>query len=350
VNDNGNDNKYQYRNFPAMKTIRLFAPHDLRLQEEPKPSVGEGQRLLAVRVVGICGSDLHWYEESGIGDERLEKPLVPGHEFSARTEEGLRVAVDPAASCGKCELCRKGHPNLCPQMRFAGHGHEDGALREYMTWDQENLFPLPDNLSDEEGALLEPLGVALHAVDLAHLKEGMTAAVFGCGTIGLMIIQLLKRGGAAAIYASDVLPHRAEAARALGAERTVMAEGGRAGAEVIAFTGRRGVDLAFDVSGDEGAVADAFETAMPGGKVILAGIPSDDHTSFQASLARRKGLTIKLVRRMKNTYPRAIQLVGSERLEIASLVTHRYPLEKTVEAFENAARREGIKTVIDVGN
>ncbi|MHC1781247.1 MAG: zinc-binding dehydrogenase [Anaerolineaceae bacterium] len=313
------------------------------------PIAGAGQRLLRVSVVGLCGSDLHWYEESGIGNTRLDSPLVPGHEFSARTEDGQRIAVDPAVPCGRCELCRKGHPNLCPDVRFAGYGREDGALREFMAWEQSCLFRLPDQISDEEGALLEPLGVAIHAVDLAHFKEGMTAAVFGCGTIGLMIIQLLNRSGAAAVYASDILPHRVDAARALGADRTVLAEEGRASLEINGFTSKRGIDVAFDVSGEAGAVADAFETAVPGGKVILAGIPSDDHTEFQASLARRKGLTIKMVRRMKNTYPRAIQLVGQEKLEIGSLVTGRFPLEQAAEAFESASRRDGIKTVITIG-
>ncbi len=332
-----------------MKTLRLYAPHDLRLQDENPLPPSPGQRLLRVGVVGICGSDLHWYTESGIGDARLDKPLVLGHEFSARAEDGMRVAVDPATPCGRCELCLRGHPNLCPDVRFAGHGKEDGALRELMPWAESCLFPLPENISDEEGALLEPLGVALHAVDLAHVKMGMMAAVFGCGIIGLLIVQLLKRGGAGLVLASDVLPHRVEAARALGADHALLAEGGRAASAVNKITRGRGVDLAFDVSGQVGAVADAFETAMPGGKVILAGIPSDDHTGFQASLARRKGLTIKMVRRMKNTYPRAIDLVSRGQVELASLVTGRYPLERGAEAFAAAARREGIKIVITVG-
>jgi L-iditol 2-dehydrogenase len=333
-----------------MKTLRLYSPHDLRYQEEAVPATaGKEERLLQVRSVGICGSDLHWYEESGIGDARLDRPLVLGHEFSAATEDGMRVAVDPALPCGHCELCQKGHPNLCPAVRFAGHGHEDGALREYMTWNQSCLFPLPQTVSDDEGAMLEPLGVALHAVDLSHLKVGMTAAVFGCGTIGLLIVQLLKQGGADAVFASDVLPHRVDIARSLGADRAILAECGRASKEVDGYTRGRGVDLAFDVSGSAGAVADAFEAVMPGGKVILAGIPSDDATSFQASMARRKGLTIKMVRRMKNTYPRAIELVSQKRLEVGSLVTHRFPFDQAAEAFENAIRREGVKTVITVG-
>jgi L-iditol 2-dehydrogenase len=177
-----------------MKTLRLHARRYLQLHDEPMPVAAQGQKLLKVCSVGICGSDLHWFSEQGIGDARLTRPLVLGHEFSALTESGERVAVEPAIPCGCCEFCLRGHPNLCPSVIFAGHDSQDGALREYMPWDEKCLFQLPDSLTNADGAMLEPLGVAIHSVDLGHLKAGMSVGVFGCGVIGLLIVQLAKLG------------------------------------------------------------------------------------------------------------------------------------------------------------
>jgi L-iditol 2-dehydrogenase len=335
-----------------MKVLRLHAPGDLRLHDEPQPAPGPGETLLRVRAVGICGSDLHWFGEAGIGDAKLERPLILGHEFGGTVADGprrgQRVAVDPAVPCRDCESCLQGNPNLCTSMRFAGHGTQDGALCEYIAWPDECLFPLPDSLSEADGAMLEPLGVAIHAVDLAHLRIGMSVGVFGCGPIGLLILQLARLAGAQALIATDVLPHRLDAARALGADQAVLAGNGSEVQEVTATTGGRGLDVAFEVAGENAAVESAVAAVKPGGHVLLVGIPSDDRTSFPASVARRKGLTLKLIRRMKHTYPRAIRLVESGRLDVRSLVTHTFPLEQAAEAFSLAARREGLKVIITV--
>jgi L-iditol 2-dehydrogenase len=331
-----------------VKSVRLHAPGDLRVQGEPVPIAGRGEKLVRVKAVGVCGSDLHWFSEGGIGDAALEHPLVLGHEFSGELEEGQRVAVDPAIPCRKCEWCLGGNPNLCPQVVFAGHDKTDGALREVVAWDEQCLFALPEALSFEDGVMLEPLGVAIHAVDLAHLKPGMTVGVFGCGPIGLLIIQLARLSGAATIIATDKLSHRVDAARALGADHALITDGKPDVSPILAAAGARGVDVAFEAAGEQAAVEDAFAAVIPGGKVILAGIPGDDKTSFSASMARRKGLTIKLVRRMKHTYPRAIELVSRGLVDVRSIITHRFPLTEASEAFRVAERREGLKIMIEV--
>ena len=336
-----------------MKSLRLHGLHDLRIHEEARPLPNQGEALLKTACVGICGSDLHWFAEQGIGDARLTDPLVLGHEFAAVVVEGPQagqhVAVEPAISCGVCEFCQGGNPNLCANVIFAGHGSQDGALRELLTWPTKNLIPLPDTLTDTDGAMLEPLGVAIHAVDLGHLKTGMKVGVFGCGPIGLLIIQLAKLSGAVDIFATDPLAHRIDAAKSLGATQVFLADGESAGKRIMTATQGRGVDVAFEVAGIQGAVDDAVAAAVSGGKVILVGIPDRDTTSFSASLARRKGLTIKLVRRMKHTYPRAIQLVQGGKVDVRSLVTHRFPLEQASQAFEVAERREGLKILIELG-
>jgi len=278
----------------------------------------------------------------------LAYPLVLGHEFAGELEDGRRVAVDPAIPCRKCEWCLGGNPNLCPQVVFAGHDKTDGALQEYLAWDEQCFFPLPESLSFDDGVMLEPLGVAIHAVDLAHLKPGMTVGVFGCGPIGLLIIQLARLAGAANIVATDKLPHRVDAARALGADRALITDGKPDVSPILAATEGRGVDAAFETAGEQGAVDDAFAAAIPGGNLILVGIPAEDKTSFSASIARRKGLTIKLVRRMKNTYPRAIELVSRGLVDVRSIVTHHFPLEQADEAFRVAEKREGLKVIIEM--
>ena len=212
-----------------------------------------------------------------------EHPLVLGHEGAGVVEDGPRrgerVAIDPAIPCGTCRSCLDGYRNLCTAIVFAGHGGQDGLMREFITWPSARLHRLPDQLSDAEGAVLEPLGVTIHALDLGHLRIGGTAAVIGCGPIGLLV-QLLRSAG-----------------------------------------------------------------AVP----VLAGIPGDDQTRFRASVARRKGLTIAMVRRMNEVYPRAINLTVRGQVDLASLVTHQFPLAAAAEAFQLATKRQGLKVIIEPG-
>jgi L-iditol 2-dehydrogenase len=196
--------------------------------------------------------------------------------------------------------------------------------------------------------MLEPLGVAIHAVDLGQLKTGMKVGVFGCGPIGLLIVQLAKLSGAAKVIATDKLFHRAEAAQRFGADQAFFVAEKPGLSAFQAAVAARGVDVVFEAAGTQEAVDDAFTAVLPGGKIVLVGIPDGDRTFFSASTARRKGLTIKLVRRMKHTYPRAIELVSQGLVDVRSLVTNRFPLEETREAFRVAQRREGLKVIIEL--
>jgi L-iditol 2-dehydrogenase len=332
-----------------MKVARLHGPGDIKLHDEPVPEPREGETLVHVRAAGICGSDLHWWTDAGIGDTQLGAPLVLGHEFAGTTETGERVAIDPAITCGECEMCRQGSPNLCSRLAFGGHGEQDGAFREAVAWPSRCLHTLPDALSFEEGATLEPLGVALHAVDLGGIRAGATVGVFGCGPIGLLVAQLARVSGAATIVATDVLPQRVEAAGAYGVHHPLLAAGLEVIARIREVTHNSGVDVAFEAAGEQEAVDAAIAAAAPGGVVVLIGIPASDLTSFRASEARRKGLKIQLIRRMKNTYPRAIRLVRSGAVDVRSLITHRYPLEDVGEAFSAAQARRGLKVLIEPG-
>lgn len=336
-----------------MRVARLHGVGDVRLTDEPAPEAPPGHRLVRVTAVGICGSDLHWYAEAGIGDARLARPLVIGHEFAGVIEGGTRhgepVAVDPAMPCGECELCLEGHRNLCVRIRFAGHGDQDGALREYVAWPTELLHPLPDGFSPADGAMLEPLGVAIHAADLGHLRVGASVGVFGCGPIGLLLIQVARAAGASTVVAVDPLEHRLDAARRLGADLALTPDEADDPGTLAARAGgnRHGVHVAFEVAGTDAAVDLAVNAARPGARVVLVGIPSDDRTSFPAGHARRKGLTILMSRRMKEVYPRAVALVRSGRVDVRSVVSDTFPLAEAGKAFEIAVARTGLKVIVE---
>ncbi|MBI9050620.1 MAG: zinc-binding dehydrogenase [Anaerolineaceae bacterium] len=335
-----------------MKVVRLHAAGDLQYHTEEKPVEIPGDAIIRIGAVGICGSDLHWFDDAGIGDARLERPLILGHEMAGFAETGKyagqMVAIDPSVPCGNCDFCKEGNPNFCPTQRFAGHAEEDGAMREYMVWPEECLFPLPEGFSCADGVMLEPLGVAIYAVDLSGIKSGDTVGVFGCGPIGLLIIQLARQAGAGQIIATDILAHRLEAAKKLGADQVFLADQMQEVEVIRQVIDAKGLDVVIEVAGDNEAVEAALALVKPGGKVTLVGIPSDNRTSVDAATVRRKGLALQWVRRMKHTYPRAIQLVQSGKIDVGSLISGHFSFDQVNQAFETAQKREGLKIILSI--
>lgn len=304
---------------------------------------GDGEVLIRVSAVGLCGSDAHWYDEGSIGDTDLGQGLVLGHEFSGVIESGQRtgerVAVDPAIPCGVCDLCRRHQQNLCSNLRFAGHGTTHGALRGHLFWPERCLTTLPEAMPDEVGALLEPLGVAIHAVDLAAIDASTTVGVVGAGPIGLLIVMALRARGVTRIVASEPLPHRRDIAESLGA----AVESGPIGASALC-------DVVFDAAGTDTALATSFEAVRPGGLVVAVGIPAGDRTNLAASEPRRKELTLRWCRRMNSGDLDRAASLAADRIEVlGGLVTHIYPLNAVNRAFENLVGREGVKVVVTPG-
>lgn len=330
-----------------MRCATLHAPGDVRVREMPDPTVGPGESLVRITSVGLCGSDLHWFAEGAIGDAALTKPLVLGHEIAgvvvSGSMAGRTVGLDPAQPCGDCRECDAGLEHLCTSMAFAGHAPTDGGLRELMAWPDRRLHPLPDGYDGACGTLLEPLGVAVHSADLAHLRHGWRVAVVGCGPIGLMLVQLAVMSGCE-VVAVEPLAHRRDAALQAGAAVAIGTD------EAISESALDSTcDVAFEVSGADDGLERAGLLVRPGARILLVGIPDEDATTFQASLLRRKGLTLACVRRMTgNAYSRAISLGSQGVVDLPWLVSHRYPLSDAAKAFETAARREGLKVVIDV--
>lgn len=342
---------------PRMEVARVHGRGDVRVGLEAIAEPGPGEVMLRVGAVGLCGSDLHWYEEARIGDAVLARPLVLGHEIGAVVASGPRagerVAVDPANNCEACVPCCFGRQHLCLAMRFAGHGSTDGALRAFMPWPERLTRPVPGSISDDEVPLLEPLGVALHALGLAGPVAGLRAGVYGVGPIGLLLVQVLRHAGCAKIVVTDTLADRVAAAASMGATEAYLVDDGP---DATPSDGRRlarsaGVDIAFEVAGSDAALADAIAAVRPAGRVVLVGIPPGDRTSFAAAGARRKELALLECRRMlPANLDRAIELAGADEVDLASLISHRFTLSEAPAAFETLAQRRGLKVIVKPGS
>lgn len=299
-----------------------------------------GEVLLDVAAVGLCGSDLHYYKDGGIGAATIREPFVPGHEFAGWLTEdveelglkrGALVAVDPNKACGICEWCHEGHANLCPNVEFIGAPPFNGAMTSRIWVPASQLVPLPEDFDPLKAVMLEPLGVAIHAVDLAKPRLLERVAVLGCGPIGLLIMEVLKAAGAGEIIAADPLPHRRAMAERLGAAKVVTS------AAEVAEWSKGGCPLVLEATNSPNGFRDAVAATRIGGRIVLVGIPDGDLYSLNAADARRRGLKIKFARRMGEVYPRAIRLVADKRVDVVSMVSHRVGLEEVPGVFQALA-------------
>jgi len=327
-----------------MKAAVLFKAKDLRIVEKDVPRIGPDEVLVRVKAVGVCGSDVHYYRDGRIGDTVVKEPLVLGHEFSGEVvevgaqvreiEPGMRVAVEPGVPCGKCEACLTGKYNICPEVKFCGTPPVDGAYQEFYAAKATLVYPFSKEISFEEGAMIEPLAVALHSVNVAPVKNGDWVAVLGSGPIGLMLIQAARSAGATRIIATDLLDYLVKAAEEFGADFSLNAAKEDPVAAIMEFTGGRGVDVAFEAAGVPETVQQAIEIVRPGGIVGLVGICHKDTIPLDLHPAIRKELTLQAVRRFRHVYPRAVALLERGQVNVAGLITHRLPLEEITSAFE----------------
>ena len=327
-----------------MQAVRLHGPGDVRVETvDAPPPTANGQVRLRMRSVGICGSDLHHYREGSTGGNAPDSPLVLGHEIAAEVppesaealglEPGTLVAVDPAHPCGACEWCERGHPNLCPNVEFKGVEAHRGGLAEYLMAHPDEIIPVPASFSADTTALLEPLGVAIHALDLAKLRSMDSVAVLGAGPIGLLLLQVAQAVGAGACYVIDPLADRIAVADDLGADAVATDR-----AAIDEWTGGRGVDVVLEATNDPEGIAHAIDSLRIGGRVVPVDIPEGNEHTLTAAPARRKGVTMKWSRRMGHVYPRAIQMVETGRVDVAPLITHRVPLTDAPEALALQSR------------
>ncbi|MEM7734654.1 MAG: alcohol dehydrogenase catalytic domain-containing protein [Deinococcota bacterium] len=323
----------------VMQAALMQGAHNIGVGEIVKPSADTDSVLIRVGANSVCGSDLHYYHEGGIGSMVVDAPFTPGHEFAGQIIEGTGevhgladgtlVAVDPAQPCHACEWCYRGHHHLCPNHLFVGGPPTQGAMAEYIAVPVSSLHRVPENFTAQQAALLEPLGVAIHALDLAKLRPVSDIVILGSGTIGLYMLMLAQLSGAGRACVIEPLEYRRHKALELGADAAFASV-----EAYLDYTNGRGADVVLEATTSPDGPAHATQAARIGGKVVLVGIPDGDAFTLQASLVRRKGLTLKLSRRMGDIYPRAIRLVASGKLDVNAIVTHVLPLSEVKQAFE----------------
>ena len=327
-----------------MLAAQLFGIRDLRLSDLPSPPApGPGEVQVAVRAVGICGSDLHYYLAGSMGDASCIFPLILGHEPAGQVlrvglgvsgvEPGDMAALEPAICCGRCEFCLTGHQNVCERIRFLSNPGEPGFFREIVNLPAENVMPLPPGLSAEEATLYEPLAVALNAMKFAAIRPGESAAVFGAGPIGLLTIAAARLSGAGRIYAVDRVPARLELARRMGADCAIDFSATEPDRAIWNDTGRRGVDVTFEAAGKAEAVNHCLRVTRNAGRVVLIGIPSSVTVALEFHEMRRKELALFNVRRQNRNAHTALQLLAERRIAFGEIVTHTRPLSAIQSAF-----------------
>ncbi|KAG0709736.1 chaperonin 10-like protein [Suillus ampliporus] len=334
---------------------------DVEIQEKPVPEIDVDEVLVEVKKNGICGSDVHFFVHGRVGNFVVEKPMVLGHEAAGvvskvgsrvtNVKVGDRVAMEPAATCRKCEACKEGRYQLCPDIACAATPPTDGTLARYYRLPSDLAHPLPPNLSLEDGAMMEPLSVAVHAVSkLGALQSNQSVAVFGCGPVGLLCMAVAKALGASRVIAVDIVPDRLEFARSYAATDVFLPPPMEKDESRVAFSmrnaqtmkenlgiaerGPRAIDLVLDASGAEVAIQTGIQIAKSGGTFVQAGI-SNSYIAIDMFVVICKELILKgSLRYGPGDYPLAIALAASGKVDVKPLVSHRFPFTQAREAFE----------------
>ncbi len=346
----------------TMRAAVLHAAGDLRLQEVGRPRVQEGEALVRIRANGLCGSDIHFYEAGRLGPFVVDRPYIPGHEAAGEIVEirndfrsrgalsvGTRVVIEPGIPCRRCSYCRTGFYNLCTDVRFLSAPPENGTFAEYAALAADFCYPVPDDLSDEEAALAEPVSVGVHACNRAAIRPGEPFAVVGTGPIGLITMLVAFAYGAGPATVVDLAPARREKAVELGAAHAVDGTDPAAAAnEILETTGGEGVPFVFDTSGSAAGCAFAPRICRRAGSVTLVGWPEAAEFTYPIELVIEKELDVRGINRYRNTYPTALALMSSRKIDVRPLVSHRFAFDDVVGAFEfaSAHRDATIKVIV----
>lgn len=332
------------------------------LRDIPVPEAKEKEVLVELEYVGICGSDVHYFHHGCCGAYKvdLSQDFMLGHECAgtvvavgegvADLKVGDRVALEPGITCGKCEFCKSGHYNLCPDVVFLATPPVQGCYEQYIAFPEDMCFKLPDNVSTKEGALIEPLSVGFYAANQGDVQVGDTVIILGAGCIGLVTLLACKAHGAGQIIVADLVEARLEKAKELGATAVINSKEVDVFQEVNRLTGKRGADVVFETAGSAVTIAQTPFLVRRGGTVTLVGISSQEEISYNFAQIMDKEATIKSVFRYRNIYPKAIAAVASGAIDVESIVTHEFDLDHIQEAFDEAVNNKTdlVKAVIKV--
>lgn len=329
-----------------MRVAELTALRRFELRESEPERPQAGQVMVRVRAVGICGSDLHYFSEGGIGDVVCRYPMVLGHEPVGEIvqsgagvsgwQAGDRVLLEPALYCYDCEFCLRGRHNVCPYMHFMSTPGTPGFFRELCVLPARNVLPVPPGVGLEEATLFEPLAVALHSLRLAEPALGEWAAVWGAGPIGLLTISVLRLSGVSRIWSVEPVKHRRAYALQAGADVAIDPAEQDAARQILKDTGDRGVDMVFDCAAKGNSLNESLRACRPAGRVIVTGIHTGVHIPLEVNEIRRKELQLVWVRRSNHETDEAVELLRTHPARFGALVTHRRPLEEIQQAFELA--------------
>ena len=333
----------------TMRASVMTGVGTLQIEERPIPSPGPREVLIEVAAVGVCGSDVHYYRHGRIGDFIVEEPMILGHELSGRIAAvgdgvdagrvGQRVAVEPQHPCRRCRQCTAGRYNMCPEMKFYATPPVDGAFCRYVTIGAEMAHPVPDSMSDDAAALLEPLSVAIATMRKAEIAPGSTVLIAGAGPIGVICAQAARAFGAARIVVSDPVPSRRERVLRFGATEVLDP----AVDDIAALDPQ--VDAFVDASGAAPAVVSGIMAVGPAGRVVLVGMGTGDY-ALPISYIQFMEITVTGVFRYTDTWPAAIHLVSSGAVDLDSLVTGRYDLEHVADALDSDTEPTSLKSIV----
>ncbi|EDO60546.1 putative chlorophyll synthesis pathway protein BchC [[Clostridium] leptum DSM 753] len=343
----------------TMKTAVMTGLKELEWEQRPIPVPSKGEVLVRVEHVGICGSDLHYYEQGAIGDFKVSFPFVLGHEAAGTVVEigegvtdlavGDRVAMEPGKTCGQCIYCKTGRYNLCPDVEFFATPPIDGVFCEYVAHPASLCFRLPENMDTIEGALIEPLAVGFHAANQGGARLGQKAVVMGAGCIGLMTLLALKAFGVTEVYVVDVMENRLAKAKELGAAGIINGKEQDAVEELMRATAGKGMDLCIDTAGSQITMNQCIGAAAKGAAVVFVGYSAQDQVSLDINNALNKELTFKTVFRYRNLYPLAIEAV-SQGLNVKGVVTDFFKFDDVRKAMDLSVsnKAEIVKAVLSL--
>lgn len=333
-----------------MRASFLLRQGELVVKQIDVPELDADEVLVKVAAVGVCGSDVHYFQHGKIGPYVVEKPLILGHELSGTitavgasvdsSRIGQRVAVEPQRPCDKCEQCLAGRYNLCPQMEFYATPPIDGGFAEYVKIQSRFAFPIPDNVSFEAAALIEPLSVCVWAAQKAEIKAGSRVLIAGAGPIGVIMAQVARAFGAAEVVITDIAEDRRDFALNHGATRAIDPR--------IENVEGLGVNAFVDASGVAQAVYSGIKAVGPAGHVLLVGLGTEDMV-LPVSHIQNNEIWVTGVFRYANTWPTGIELVATGKVDLDVLVTHKFGLDE-VESALNAGKLAGsMKAVVQPG-
>lgn len=345
----------------GMHVAVLDEPGSFVVEERERPNPSPDEVVVKIGEVGICGSDVHYYEHGRIGDYVVESPLVLGHESAGEVVAvgenaegdfgvGDRVTLEPGVPCRRCAHCKRGEYNLCPDVTFMATPPDDGAFAEFVAWPADFTYRLPDDVSTREGALCEPLSVGIHAARRGNVDVGDSVLVTGCGPIGLLAMEAANAAGATEVFISDVVPEKLALAESRGADATIDVSEEDLGEAVSRLTDGEGVDVVIEASGATPAIRTTIDAVRRGGTIVLIGLSQDDEIPLATGDIIDNELDVRGSFRYRNTYPAAIQLLADGAVDVEGIVDFEMELSDVGEAFERAKALGTVKGMISISD